>query len=591
MGFLTYLMLLCTATVAFVHGTLFADPQELPRQSYDFVIIGAGTAGNVLARRLSEVSEFSVLVIEAGVNNDVLFDDQVPLLDPLIWPDTAISWNYTTTAQTGLEGRSFDYPRGFVLGGTSTINLMVWSRGSVDDWNRYANFTNDSGWSWEEMLPYMEKSEMLVPPNDHHNTTGQINPSVHGTNGPISISLPAASMPLDSRLLESATAQFPYNEDMNDGWQQGTVTTAGRRSDSATGYLDPIINRTNLDVLIQTRVTRLISSNSSTSVPNFNQVEVAQNRSSEGIIISASKEVILCAGSIGTPQLLLLSGIGDPNTLQGLGIEPVVNNTDVGQNLVDHPLIGNVWIVNSNATWDNVFRNATYLEDLLQLWNSTGSGPLSDTGTNQIIWSRLPNGSAIFANYTDPSAGPASPHIEVLSHNSFGSLVELMPSTGSYMTLYTAVVSPASKGSVTLASNDAFDSPLIDPGLLSDYFDVYTMIQAVKQVRNLINSSAWEGFAVAEYGPFADAQTDEELEEYVRNSTTSIWHPVGTARLSADASPDGVLTSSLLVKGASGLRVVDASVLPYIPAGHPQAVVYAIAERAADLIKAAWQNH
>ncbi|KAH9934335.1 aryl-alcohol oxidase-like protein [Fomitopsis serialis] len=608
--------LLAITYASIVRCALYDNPALLPSRKYDFIIVGAGTAGNVLASRLSEVPSFNVLVIEAGLSNRAVIDDEIPLLDSTLSPDTSITWNYTTTEQVGLYNRTVVYPRGRVLGGSSTINFCVWTRGSVDDWDRYANVTEDIGWSWNEMLPYMKKSESLVPPSDHHDTAGQVNPVVHGLSGPIHISLPGVSTPLDPLVFETTHQRphrFPYNIDYNSGyplgigWSQGSVSTSGRRSSSATGYLEPVIDRPNLDVLIETQVTRLISYDEGTGLLSFTGVELAQNRTAPRYTLRAQKEVILSAGSMGTPQLLQLSGIGDPTLLQAVNITPLVNLTDVGQNLSDHPLLGNPWVVNSTATWDDIFRNASLANELFLQWNSTGTGPYVDDGTNQIAWIRLLNETEVFANFTDPSAGPASPHIEILPHNNYVSFTQPEPATGYYMSMTTAIVSPASRGTVVLASNDPFDYPVIDPGILADPFDVYTMVEAVKAARELVKAPVWRNYAIAEYSAFALAQTDAELEVYVRNYTTTIWHPVGTARMSSNASEDGVVTSSLLVKGTIGLRVVDASVLvrdsvvrfgasidilakPYIPAAHPQASVYAVAERAADLIKLAWPH-
>jgi len=304
--------------------------------------------------------------------------------------------------------------------------------------------------------------------------------------------------------------------------------------------------------------------------------------------VSAAKEVILSAGSIGTPQLLQLSGIGDPTTLKNVNITALVNLSDVGQNLVDHPLLGNHWLVNSNATWDAYDRNATLAADLLAQWNYTGTGPFSDAGTNQIAWTRLVNETEIFQHVSDPSAGPASPHMEIVPANGFVSFVLPEPDTGNYMTWVTNVVSPASRGSVTLTSNDPFDNPAIDPGFLTESIDMTMMIQAIKYARSFLGASAWNDYIISATDGLVTDITDAELEAYVRNYTATVFHPVGTAHMSATLSESGVLTSDVLVKGTTGLRVVDASVLPFIPAAHPQACIYAIAERAADLIKAAW---
>ncbi|OBZ73918.1 Pyranose dehydrogenase 1, partial [Grifola frondosa] len=596
------------------HGKLYTDPHQLPKTQYDFVIIGAGTAGNVIATRLTENSAFTVLVVEAGISNVGILADEVPFLGPTLSPDTSVTWNFTTVPQSGLDSRAIPYPRGRVLGGSSTINFEIWTRGSEDDYNRYAEVSGDEGWSWNEMLPYMKKSETLVTSTDNHNTSGQVNPAVHGTSGPVKISIPGVTTTVDTRVFNTTNElpdEFPFNLDMNSGnpigigrpiflgsamaqfadtivligWTQNSVDSFGRRSSSATAYLELILSRSNLDVLIQTQVTKLVQT-SSKGTPAFNKVEVAQNSSSARMIVSAKNEVILCAGSIGTPQILQLSGIGDPAVLRSAGVTPLVQLDDVGKHLTDHPFLGNQWLVNSDLTLEAVSRNETLVADLLEQWNTTGTGLFSVPGANDIGWLRLPQST--FDGSTDPSAGPTSAHFEVLPVNGFVSFVVPTPDTGFFLTMVTTVASPASRGTVTLASSDPFADPVIDPALLTDPVDLAIMVGAIKAVRTLVTAPAWDGYIIAPVPAFGNATTDAELEAYAQAFTTTVFHPVGTARMSAEGSGVGVVDASLRVKNVTGLRIVDASVFPFIPAAHPQAAVYAFAERASDLIKAAW---
>ncbi|CCM06044.1 uncharacterized protein FIBRA_08290 [Fibroporia radiculosa] len=580
-----------------VRGAVYTDPAQLPQTEYDFVIVGAGTGGNVIANRLTENASFSVLVIEAGVNNTVDEADEIPFFCSTLSPDTSLTWNYTTTPQVGLNNRVIQYPRGRVLGGCSSINYMIWNRGSVDDWNRYAEYTGDNGWSWDEIFPYMLKSEDLVPPSDHHNTAGEIIPALHGSSGPVQISLAGYPTYIDGRVINTTQelhSEFPYNEDMNSGfpigvgWNPNSVDTFGRRSSSATSYLEPAYGRSNLDVLIQTQVTKLVSSSTSGGNPVFTTVEIAQSANSKTYTVRATKEVILSAGSIGTPQILLLSGIGDSAALKSAGVTPIVNLSDVGQHLTDHSLVANQWLVNSNNTFEKVTRNGTFEEQLLSEWGASGTGLFVIPGIIQLGWLRLPNNAAIYQTYPDPSAGPSSPQIEFLFANGYLSSIQPTPGTGYYLSIVTAVVSPASRGSVTLASNDPFDYPLIDPGLLSSPFDLAVMTQAIQDAQTFLSAPAWDGYISGPAGELANVQTEEELETYIKNNGATVWHPVSTARMEPASGEGGVVTSELLVKGTSGLRIVDASVLPYIPSMHPQACVYALAERAADLIKERW---
>ncbi|OBZ77604.1 Pyranose dehydrogenase [Grifola frondosa] len=494
-------------------AALYTDPRSLPKTQYDFVIVG----GNVIATRLTENPAFHVLVVEAGISNTDVFADQVPFLGSPSSRTRPSRGIFTTTPQPGLAGRSLPYPRGRVLGGCSTINFQIWTRGAEDDYNRY-----------------LKKSETLVPPTDHHNTTGEVNPSVHGTNGPIqtTLELPEA---------------FPYNLDMNSGkplgvgFAQNSISTFGRRSSSATAYLQPVINRPNLDVLIHTQVTKLIASSKGT--PSFTQVEIAQSESGPRFVVCASKEVILSAGSIGTPQILQLSGIGDATALRKVGITPLVQLSDVGQNLADHPFLGNAWFVNSTSTLETVVRrNATLAEELLVQWNTTGTGLFTDPGANEIVWTRLPPDT--FKTHADPSAGPNSPHIEILP-NGFVSFSEPAPSTGFFLTTVTVVTNPVSRGSVTLASNNPFDNPIIDPALLKDPFDLFTMVSAIKTAKQMASAPTWADYVLAPGVHLANATTDAELAAYAMNFTTTVFHPVGSARMAASG---GVVDASLLVK-------------------------------------------
>ncbi|OCH87208.1 aryl-alcohol oxidase-like protein [Obba rivulosa] len=583
----------------YVQATLYTDPAQLSQTEYDFIVVGAGTAGNVVAARLSEEASFNVLVVEAGISNEDDVDednveDEVPLLSLSLSPNTSLTWNFTTTPQVGLNGRAIPYPRGRVLGGSSTINFMIWTRASEDDWDRFAEFTGDQGWSWDAMLPYMKKSEQLVPSADRHNTAGEIVPELHGMHGPINISIGGFSFESDAHVINTTKElpdEFPFNQDMNSGfplgvgWTQSSIDSQGHRSSSVTGYLGPAMNRSNLDVLILTQVTKLISTQTVNGLPHFDTIEVAQSPTSKHYTFSARKEVIVSAGSVSTPQLLLLSGIGNAALLRSVDVEPIVELNDVGRNLTDHPFLGNQWFSTSTDSLESVLRNETLVLEGLEQWETTGTGRDVSQGLNQLIWLRLPPDQT---PSPDPAAGPFAPHFEILPADGFGSFDLPIPPTGIFMTLFTAVVSPVSRGSVTLASSNPFDFPIIDPGLLSDQADVDVMVQAIKTAFQFLQAPTWDGFIVAPTTDLAAATTDEELAEYVRNFTSTEFHPVGTARMTPTSSKTGVVNPDLHVKNTSGLRVVDASVFPFILAGHLQAGVYALAERAADLIKAEW---
>ncbi|KAI0357960.1 alcohol oxidase [Trametes cingulata] len=592
------LTLLAANAVPYATAALYNDPSALPANTaYDYIIVGASPGGCVLARRLTEDPRTRVLLIEAGPERVPL---EIPFLASQLQPNTAFDWNYTTVPQSGLGGRTVAYPRGRVLGGSTSINFMIYTRGSADDFDKIAELSGDSGWSWTAIQPYFKKLENLVPPTDGHNTSGEIDPSVHGTSGPLNISLSGAPLPSDPRI-QATTAQlsdeFPFNEDMNSGkplgigWLQGTFGGGIRASASAT-YVRPVLGRPNLDVLVNTTVTQLVQTGTEDGEPAFRGVQFAQSRNGRRFTMNATKEVILAAGTINTPQLLLLSGLGPSHALRTHGIEPLVDLPDVGQHLADHPLLTNQYGVARSAddVFEAVARNATLAGALVAQWLAERQGLMTSVGQNHVGWLRLPPNDTAFEAQPDPSAGPLSPHYELLFAPGFVSSVAPAPSTGLFMTFFAILVTPTSRGSITLASRDPFTAPAINPNFLSTPFDRAAMRTAVRSAARFASAPAWRGFLTGQAGDFAavNISSDDALDAWARAQTSTIWHPVGTARMGrcGDASGSGsVVNPDLTVRGARGLRIVDASVLPFIPAAHPQAAIYALAERAADLLK------
>ncbi|KAF8140823.1 aryl-alcohol oxidase-like protein [Mycena galopus ATCC 62051] len=570
-------------------GQLYTSPEQVTKK-YDFIVVGAGTAGSVVAARLSEEPSIRVLVIEAGVSDNGTDSDiiYVPLLAGT-GVSTIFDWNYTTVAQSGLDGRTIDFPRGFVLGGSSCINGLIYSRGGSDEYDRLATVSGDSGWSWKELQQYILMNEQHTPPWNDRSNVGEYNPPVHGF-GPLGTGLTPTVFETERRLFQMTDDQpelYPFNLDPNSAnglgfsWLHTTVGT-NARSTSASAYLHPALNsRSNLDVLIHTQVIKLIETETNT----YTGVQVAQSATAKRFSFTASKEVILSAGTIGTPQLLMLSGIGPAAELSKVGISCAHDVPDVGRNLQDQNILAVQWEV-SSPTLSTFLSNETALGAALAQYaeNKTGIAA-GNTLVNSIGFMRLPSDSPLL-KAGDPAAGPNAPHFQFAWLNTFfANDGQTAPTAGNWMSVSIVLQSPTSRGSLNLTSSNAFDHPAINPAYLQTSFDIDTYVAAIKTLHTLMSTPAWDGFLIAPFADAANLTTDAQIEGYVRKFASTLKHPTSTATISKSTDKGGVVGPDLLVKGLKGLRIVDASILPSSVAGFPQAEVYIVAERAAALIK------
>ncbi|KAJ7644922.1 aryl-alcohol-oxidase from pleurotus Eryingii [Roridomyces roridus] len=587
---LRILACLAFSLAAAVTAKQYSNVADLPQSTYDFVIVGGGNAGLVVANRLTENRAWSVLVIEAGPSNLGILDEEVPALaGTLFAPDSPYTWKYTVVPQENADNRQPGIPRGKMLGGSTAINEMWYTRGSAEDFDRFAAATGDKGWSWDEMLPYFLKNEKWTEPADKHNTTGQYNPAAHGKTGITAVSLPGYAWPIFDLVTETAASmpdEFPFVLDYNAGkpiglgWTQTTIN-GGFRDSSARSYLaEQYISRPNLHVLVTAQVSRVLPASKGST--HFTKVEFSQDFKTLHTV-TATKEIVLSAGSIATPQILLQSGIGNSTTLKRIGITPLVDLPAVGQNMTEQPLLSNSWFANTTQSYESFNLNATQMEIDLALWNKTHTGPLVSTSGAQVAFLRVPENSSILSTFADPAAGPNTPHIELEFTYPSCRCLACKPSVP--INRHHRCSDLILGGSVTLNETDPspWNLPVIDTGLFREEFDFQTMVYAVKQIFKFFAAPVWDGYLLQPLDALVPAlQSDAGLEAYIRGNVINNQHPVGTSGMSPKGASWGKVT---------GIRVIDASVLPYVTSGHTMAPTYAFAERGADLVKATWAHH
>lgn len=567
--------------------------QRIIEKEYDFIIVGAGSAGCALAARLSEISDLSVLLIEAGSNENLLMD--IPMFAHYL-QNYDVNWDYRTKPSDqyclAFKNNQCRFPRGKVMGGSSVLNYMIYTRGNRRDFDSWAADGNE-GWSYKDVFPYFQKLEHSVVPDAY--------PGYAGKDGPLSVSYIPFKSQIAKLFVEAATGTgIPY-VDYNGPAQIGvsfiqSTTRNGNRDSTNAAYLYPISNRTNLHVKKKSQVTKVLIDKDTKQAVG---VQFYHNR--KFYTVKARNEVILSAGAIGSPHILLLSGVGPKRHLQEKGIKPITD-LPVGYNFQDHTAAGALTFLVNNTS-------SLMLERMLSLehfmdYQLHHQGPLTSIGGCESIAffdSEHPNDRDGWPDYellqiSGTMAGdPSFERNFNYKHETFQKLFgEIQRKSLSGFTIFPLILRPRSSGRIYLKSSNPFRYPVIEPNYFSDPYDLEISVKAIRKALEIVEHPAMQQIN-AHLLPIPmpgceqlEFNSDEYWRCFTRYATYTIYHHVGTCKMGPKKDPTAVVDHRLRVHGVKGLRVVDASIMPNVPAGHTNAPTIMIAEKAADMIKEDW---
>jgi choline dehydrogenase-like flavoprotein len=523
----------------------------------DFIVVGAGPAGCVLANRLSEDPANSVLLLEAGGR------DWHPLIHmPAGFAKMTkgiASWGWSTVPQKHMRDRIFRYTQAKVIGGGSSINAQIYTRGNEGDYDAWEREEGLAGWSYRDVLPYFKRAE---------NNQRYAN-DYHGDQGPLGVSNPIAPLPICEAFFRAAQQMgIPFNPDFNGASQEGVgyyqlTQKDAKRSSASVAYLKPVRGRRNLAVRTGALVTRVIVEKGRAV-----GVEIVEKPGGRPQVLGADREIIVSSGAIGSPKLLLQSGIGPADHLKSVGVTPVHDLPGVGANMQDHLDLFVIAECSGDHTYDN------YAKLHRTAW----------AGLQYLLLKKGPVASSLFETggfwHADPTAGWPDIQFHLGLGSGIEAGVEKLKNPG--VTLNSAYLKPRSRGTVRLKSADPADMPLIDPNYWADPHDRAMSVKGLRLAREIMRQKALEPYVLREVLPGPSLESDDELFGYACRSAKTDHHPVGTCRMGHDAM--SVVTPDLKVRGIAALRVCDASVMPRIPSSNTNAPTIMVGEKGADII-------
>ena len=530
----------------------------MDKVTYDYIIAGAGSAGCVLANRLSADPKIRVLLLEAGGDDNWIWL-KIPVGYLFAIGNPRSDWMFKTEADPGLNGRVINYPRGKVLGGSSAINAMIYMRGQAADYDGWRQLGLE-GWGWDDVLPhFLAQEDHIDPPGPLHRKGGELRVEP----------APMRWAVLDAFAEAAAQIGVPGVRDFNSGDNAGcayfdVTQKSGSRWSAARGFLKPVLDRPNLTVAKHALVSRIL-------IEDGRATGVSWRSGTDAFEATATSEVILSAGAIGSPQILEQSGVGDGERLRGLGIEVKAHLPGVGENLQDHLQIRPYYLVSGVPTMNALYADIWRRPLMALEYALFRKGPMT----------MAPSHMGAFIKSSESYATPnVQIHVQPLSLDAFGEPLHTFPA----ITISACNLRPSSRGSVHARTAKPEDGPIISPNYLSTPEDQQVAIDCLKRVREIVAQPALQQYAPKERRPGPEAQSDEELLDAARALGTTIYHPVGTAKMGTDSDPMAVVDQRLRVRGVAGLRVVDASIMPRIVSGNTNAPTLMIAEKAAKMI-------